>query len=333
VPSSTILRPAGHEDQMSLVDHLDELRTRLIVSLVTFLVFFGLAFWQSDRVLDAVNRPFTEATKDQAERGPLAKTPTFQRNLGALAASTSLFAATVAADPDASAATRRAAKKVAADARRVSRGVPPVEGREPVTLGVAEPFTTTFRVAAYAALLFSLPVILWQLYAFVLPAFSPRERRVALPLMLMVPVLFVAGATFAYFIVLPNAIQVLQNFNADNFDILIQARDLYKFTILTCIALGGLFQVPIVILGLTRMEIISVAQLRANRRYAILIIAVVAMLLPGTDPVTLLLSMLPLLVLYEGSILIAAFLDRRARRHAEDEEEHDLDVLHDDPAD
>ena len=316
---------------MSLVDHLDELRTRLIISLITFLVFFGLAFWQSDRVLDAVNRPFTEATKGQAERGPLAKTPTFQRNLGKLATSTSAFADAVAADPDAGAATKRAAERLAVDARRVSRSVPPLEGREPVTLGVAEPFTTTFRVAAYAALLFALPVILWQLYAFVLPAFSPSERRVALPLMLMVPFLFIAGATFAYFIVLPNAIQVLQNFNADNFDILIQARDLYRFTILTCIALGALFQVPIVILGLTRMEIVSVAQLRANRRYAVLIIAVVAMLLPGTDPVTLLLSMLPLLVLYEGSILIAAFLDRRARRQAEDEqEEHADDVLHDD---
>jgi len=324
---STVLRPVGHEDQLSLVEHLDELRTRLLVALFVFLVFFGLAFWQNDRVLDAVNRPFERATQDTEERGALAKTATFQQDLAAFATSAREFAGAVAADGDAGGATKRAAAELARRAEAVSRGVPPIaDTRQPVTLGVAEPFTTTFKVAAYAALLFSLPVILWQLYAFVLPAFSPRERRVALPLMLMVPFLFIAGASFAYFVVLPSAIEVLQSFNDDNFDILIQARDLYKFTILTCIALGGLFQVPIAIVGLTRMEIVSVAQLRANRRYAILVIAVLAMLLPGTDPITLLLSMLPLVVLYEGSILFAAFLDRRAaRRAAADDSEDDED--------
>jgi sec-independent protein translocase protein TatC len=318
---------------MSLVDHLDELRKRLLVSLVVFLVFFGLAFWQSDKVLDAVNRPFKIATKDTNERGALAKTAGFQRSLAVLAKETRSFALAAASDENAGAATKRAANRLAEAADKVTRNIPRNQGREPVTLGVAEPFTATFRVAAYAALLFSLPVILWQLYAFVLPAFSPRERTVALPLLLMVPLLFIAGAAFAYFVVLPNAIKVLQSFNDDNFDILIQARDLYKFTTLTCIAMGALFQVPIVILALTRMEIVSVAQLRANRRYAVLVIAVIAMLLPGTDPVTLLLSMLPLLVLYEGSILIAAFLDRRARRRAEQEDPEDdegLPLLYDD---
>jgi len=188
---------------------------------------------------------------------------------------------------------------------------------------VAEPFTATFKVAAYAALLLSMPILLWQLYAFVLPAFSPTERKVALPLMVAVPFLFVAGATFAYFFVLPKAIKVLQGFNSDNFDILIQARDLYKFTILTCVGMGALFQVPIAILALTRMNIITVAQLRANRRYAVLVIAVIAMLLPGTDPISLILAMAPLLILYEGSILVAAYLDRRDRRRQAEEEPED----------
>ena len=133
-----------------------------------------------------------------------------------------------------------------------------------------------------------------------------------------------AGAVFAYYVVLPNAIKVLQNFNSDNFDILVQAKDLYKFTILTCIALGALFQYPLGVIALVRMEILSVAQLRANRRYAVLVIAVLAMLLPGTDPITLILSMIPLLVLYEASILVAALLDRRARKHAGDDDEPDL---------
>ena len=323
---ATVIRPVQHEDQLSLVEHLDELRTRLIVCVFAFLVFFALCFWQNGRVLDVVNHPFTTATKHVAKQGPLAKTATFQRNLGALAHDAKAFSTAVAGDRGTSAATKVAAARLARSADRVERSVPPASAaRQPVTLGVAEPFTATFKVAAYAALLLALPVLLWQLYAFVLPAFSPTERQVALPLMLMVPFLFVSGVAFAYFFVLPNAIRVLQGFNNDQFDILVQARDLYKFTILTCAGMGALFQVPIGILALVRVGIISVAQLRANRRYAILIIAVIAMLLPGTDPISLILSMAPLLVLYEGSILLAALLDRRARKRAATEAAPDLD--------
>ena len=134
--------------------------------------------------------------------------------------------------------------------------------------------------------------------------------------MAMVPFLFVAGVVFAYYLVLPNAINFLQNFNDDNFDILLQARDFYKFSIMVLMVMGILFQVPIGILAVTRVGIVTPAQLRKNRRYAILVIAVLAMLLPGQDPVTMLMMMAPLIVLFEGSILLAALLDRRAARAA-----------------
>ena len=153
-----------------------------------------------------------------------------------------------------------------------------------MTLGVGEPFVATVRVAAYAALLLALPLLLFQAYAFVLPAFSREERSVALPLMTMVPFLFIGGVVFAYFLVLPNAIDFLQNFNDDNFDILLQAKDYYRFAILVLIMMGICFQVPVGILALTRLGIVSVSQLRRSRRYTILGIAVVAMLLPGPGP-------------------------------------------------
>ena len=130
--------------------------------------------------------------------------------------------------------------------------------------------TATLTVAGYAALLITLPLLLYQLYAFVLPAFSPREREVAVPLMVFVPFLFYAGVVFAYFVVLPAAVSFLQNFNDDSFDILLQARDYYKFSIMVLAAMGVLFQMPIVILAITRMGILTPTQLRQNRRYAIL---------------------------------------------------------------
>ena len=115
----------------------------------------------------------------------------------------------------------------------------------PITLGVTEPFTQTISVAFYAALLLALPLILYQLYAFLIPAFTPGERKIALPIMLLVPFLFLAGLAFGYFVVLERAIAFLQNFNDDNFDILVQASTYYKFVILFLGAIGLLFQIPV----------------------------------------------------------------------------------------
>ncbi len=184
---------------------------------------------------------------------------------------------------------------------------------------MGEPLTATLVAAGYTALLIVLPLLLYQAYAFVLPAFSPRERQVAVPLMLMVPFLFYAGVVFAYFLVLPAAVDFLQNFNDDNYDVLLQARDYNRFAVMVMGVMGLLFQLPVVILAVTRMGIVTPQQLRKQRRMAILVIAVLAALLPGGDPVTMLLMMLPIIVLYEGSILLASLLERRAARARERE--------------
>jgi sec-independent protein translocase protein TatC len=314
---ASTLRPIGHEERLSLVEHLDELRTRLIVCVIGFIVALGVCLWQSTTILHIVNRPLEQATQHRSSSDPLQQTDIYQRNVArALRAIVPVLqdAASNAKTPQA----RAQAQAAAAAATEAARTAPKVTVRRPVTLGVGEPFTATFRVAASAAVLLVLPLLLWEAYAFVLPAFSPRERQVALPVMLAVPFLFVSGVAFAYFLALPKAITFLQNFNSDQFDILIQARDLYSFSIMVMGVMGLLFQVPIGIVALTRMGILSTAQLRAYRRYAFLVIAVIAMLLPGQDPVTMIVLMLPMLVLYEASILVSALLDRRARHSADD---------------
>jgi sec-independent protein translocase protein TatC len=313
---ATTLRPIQHEDRLSLVEHLDELRKRLIFCIVVFAVCFGVCLWQSGAILDLVNRPL-QGTAFRSNKGqdPFERTTVLQvqqRKTAANSAAAFDALAREAKDP----AQRRSYEQLAAANRALAHTVPAKETRRPVTLGVAEPFTATVRIAGYAALLLALPFVLFQLYAFVLPAFSREEREVALPLMIMVPFLFIAGVVFAYFMVLPNAISFLQNFNDDKFDIFLQAKDYYRFAITVLIAMGCCFQVPVGILAITRVGIISVEQLRRSRRYAILVCAVVAMLLPGQDPVTMLSLMVPLYVLYEGSILLASLLDRRAARAA-----------------
>lgn len=237
------LKPVAHDERLSIVDHLDELRSRIVISLLALGAAFAVTAWQNHAVLDIMNRPLPE-------------------------------------------------------------------GREPVTLSPTEPFLTTVTLSLYAAILLALPVILYQIYAFVLPAFSPRERRVAMPLLLLVPFLFIAGVLFCYYVVLPPAIEFLLGFNADEFETELRAREYYGFAMLTMISLGILFQVPIGVLATTRLGIVSVQQLRRNRRYAILGMAVLAALLPTVDPVTMLLEMIPLVILYELSILLAAAFGR-----------------------
>ena len=310
------LRPVSHEDRMSLVEHLDELRTRLVIGLVVFLGSFGLCFWQNGVILDLMNRPLekTAFKQDGKSEDPFERAATFQAAQKTFflreAAAYRALAAEERFDPPAKQAFQAAAG--AADA--AARAAPSATARRPVTLGVGEPFTATFKVAAYAAMLLALPLLLYQAYAFILPAFSPRERQVATPLLLMVPFLFFTGVTFAYFMVLPPAINFLQNFNDDSFDILLQARDFYSFELLVLMAMGVLFQIPVGILAATKLGVVTPQQLRKGRRYALVVIAVMAMLLPGQDPVTMLIMMVPLIVLYEGSILLASLLDRRASR-------------------
>jgi sec-independent protein translocase protein TatC len=124
--------------------------------------------------------------------------------------------------------------------------------------------------------------------------------------MLMVPFLFIAGVAFAYFVVIPAALKFLLHFNHNQFNTQIRARDYYSFFSLTLLAIGAIFQLPVFILGLVRVGVTSPAKLRAWRRYAILVCAIIAAALPGVDPVSMLLEMVPLVLLYELSILLAA---------------------------
>jgi len=308
------LRPVNYDDRLSLVEHLDELRTRLIICLAAFLVCFGVAFWQNATLLDIMNRPLEKTAFQSGSQDPFERAANFQQKQKAFLLQEAALFRALAADDGLSADSRAMLRRAQESASATAAATPELSAKRPVTLGVGEPFTATFKVAAYAALLLAMPLLLYQAYAFVLPAFSPREREVALPLLLGVPFLFIAGVVFAYYLVLPPAINFLQNFNDDSYDILLQARDFYSFEILVLIAMGVLFQIPIGILAATRLGVITPQQLRSGRRYAIVIIAIVAALLPGQDPVTMLILAAPLWVLYEGSILFASLLDRRAAR-------------------
>jgi len=131
-----------------------------------------------------------------------------------------------------------------------------------------------------------------------------------LPILLLFPILFIGGVAFAYFAVMPAALHFLLGFNDNQFNIQVRARDYYSFFSMTMLAGGLIFQLPMLILAVTRLGIVKVEQITKNRRYAYLIIAIVAAALPGVDPVSMLIEMVPLLVLFELSILLARWFGR-----------------------
>jgi sec-independent protein translocase protein TatC len=237
---------------MTLVEHLDELRNRIIVSLAVLVVACGLCFWQNHLLLHIANKPLPDHLK-------------------------------------------------------------------PITFGVTEPFMQTLKISIYAGILIALPILLYQAYAFLLPALKPTERRAVMPFLLLVPLLFIAGVVFSYFIVVPAATKFLLNYNQSEFNIQVRASSYYGFLITTLLALGLVFQIPMGIVALTRLGIVSPQQLSHNRRYAYLALAVVAMVLPGTDPVTMLIELAPLLALFELSLILARLVGTPADRVGEGE--------------
>jgi sec-independent protein translocase protein TatC len=307
---------AGHEDRLSLTDHLDELRNRLIVSLVALAVAFGLCLWQSPRLLHIINAPLTKQTQHQIASGggPLGQTALAQGAVLKVAGDTEQLARALSAPGSGLSPGTRAALKT--DIPRLHddvAGVPRTpHGNKPVTLGVGEPFAATIQVALYFALVLALPIILFELYGFVMPGLTLDERRAVRPLLAAVPVLFVCGVLFAYFVVLPAAVRFLQNFNSDEFNVLVQAGPYYKFAAFTLIAIGLSFELPVAVLAAVRAGVVTPAGLRKGRRYALVGCVVIAAALPG-EVITMALEVLPLYLLYEASILVADLAERRRR--------------------
>ncbi|MFZ0090778.1 MAG: twin-arginine translocase subunit TatC [Solirubrobacteraceae bacterium] len=313
-----VLRPIGHEERLSIVDHLDELRSRLIVCAVALAVAFGLCFWQNGHLLTLLNKPLPAAQQNKANHlsGLTKDSVSASKHLSNAAAAFQALSRSPNLTAAESAQLAAASAQIGAAAKALPQSAPRTV---PITIGVGEPFTTTLTVCLYASLLLTLPILLYEAFAFVVPALSPNERRVATPIMIAAPALFIAGVVFTYIIVLPAAIQFLQGYNSNQFNALVQAKPLYSFEVMTMGAIGLAFQMPIALLGLRRVGVINGSTLTRHWRYATVIIAVIAAAMPGADPVTTGLETAPLVILFLASIVLLKIADRRDARRAANE--------------
>ncbi len=243
-------RRLRHGEEATLVEHLGELRARLVVSLLALLVGFAVAYAFRSDIIHWLNQP-----------------------------------------------------------------LPPAK-RKPVTFSVAEPFLTSFMVSLYAGFLGAMPVILYQVWSFLAPAFEEHTQRIVASFVAFASLLLAGGVAFGYYVALPKAVHFLTDFDSSLYNIQIRARDYYSFASLVLLATAVTFELPIFILALVRLGVLTTAKLRRNRRIGYVLMAALAVALPGVDPVTTTFEMLPLMVLFEASIWLSVFFERRWKTEA-----------------
>jgi sec-independent protein translocase protein TatC len=239
-------RRLGHAEEATLVEHLDELRTRIIISLVALAATTTVTFVFHRHIIHWLERPLPADRRGQL-----------------------------------------------------------------VTFGVAEPFLTSFKISLMAGIALAFPILLWQLWSFLAPAFEESSQRVVALFVAFASVLLACGIAFGYWLVLPQALHFLTHYDDSLYHIQIRARDYFSFATAVLLAVGIVFELPIFVLGLVRIGILSTYTLRHNRRLGYFIVAVIAVLLPGVDPVTTTFEGIPLVILYEGSIWLAVLMERR----------------------
>jgi sec-independent protein translocase protein TatC len=244
-------RRLSHGEEATLVEHLDELRSRIVISLLALCVAFAVTWAFHPRIIHWLNRPLPH-------------------------------------------------------------------GYKPTTFSVAEPFMTSFTVSLYAAFILALPIIFWQVWAFMAPALEDSSQKLISGLVVFAFVMACVGIVFGYYVVMPPAIHFLTTFDTSIYRVQIRAKDYYNFVSLCLLASALVFEVPMFILGLTRLRILTTERLRRNRRIGYATMAVIAVALPGVDPITTTLEMIPLMLLFESSIWLSLLFDRRisARRAA-----------------
>ena len=337
--------------QMSFLDHLDELRKRLIRSFAfVFVAFFG-CWWVSDHVYNFLALPvrhaLAEAQRRQLPLGgltgneaaiPLSSLVEGDAGRYVFADTTKLGQSLIPAGATVGARVARDAQgqlglftdepiyagntvlpkgvRLPFDPQTPADALPGLDDRLIVNTAI-EPFSLYVKVSLYAAVCLSVPFLLWQIWAFVSPGLYPHERSYAFPFIILSSIAFVAGAAFAYYIIFPPAAAYLLGLGQD-FRLLLKADDYFDFIIFIMLGMGLIFQMPAVTYVLSRIGLVTARLLVRVWRIALIVILVAAALLsPTADVPNMMLFAAPMIVLYLLSILVAWIFGKKRRTTAE----------------
>ena len=234
---------------MNFVDHLGELRSRIIISIIVFFILTIAGFVFSDELLHFINKPYTDT------------------------------------------------------------------GLKLNVFRLSEGFIMRLKVSAIAALILGLPFLIFQVWRFILPAITKKDRMFARISLASSIFLFYGGVAFVYFLLMPYTVKMLLSFIAKDITSVIGASEYISFVFLFCFLMGVLFEFPIIIMILTRIGIITPHFLSRNRKWAIIIIFLIsAVITPSQDMLTQILVAIPLMFLYEASIIVSKMTTVRKKK-------------------
>jgi len=243
--------------QSSFVEHLTELRSRLVKSIIYLFIFFVVCYFFAENIYNFLLIPYSEAVKDD------------------------------------------------------------LINRRMIFTALHETFITYLKVAFFAAMFVASPIILTQIWKFVAPGLYKNEKRALLPYLILTPTLFLAGGMLVYYLIMPLAIKFFLTFETSaqitNLPIQLEAKvNEYLSLIMRLIfAFGISFQLPVLLSLLARVGFVDSEYLKKRRKYVIVIIFAVAAILTPPDPITQIGLGIPLLILYELSILSVKFTEKK----------------------
>jgi sec-independent protein translocase protein TatC len=245
------------QGQMTLIEHLRELRHRLILCLWALAVGAIGGFFLYEPAMRMIQAPYCDFLRDNPDKAPFQDT-----------------------------------------------------GCSLVFLGAIDGFLITVKVIVFLALVIALPIILYQLWAFIVPGLTERERRWAIPFVGMSLLLFLLGGLAAY-LTLPKALGFLLGVGGDFVNPLLTVDKYVGFVIFTVLAFGLGFEFPILLVSLTAAGVISGDMMRKHRRYVIFGLAIFsAVITPSPDPISMLALLIPLTLFYEGAIIVSRLMNR-----------------------
>ena len=340
--------------QMSFLDHLDELRRRLVTSVIIIVIAFLACFYFSEEIYNFLSIPIRRAMSEASRREITVQGRTgsekvlplsnlregetgrfvFDRetklDFGVISAGTSV---SVKAERDlngklglftnevifTSNAIIPEGIRIPVDFEGKTLKEMSVEDERMVVTTATEPFTLYVTVSLYSAIAFSMPLLLWQIWGFISPALYRHERKYVTPFIALSSISFVVGAAFAYYILFPPAVSYLLGVGSE-FTLMLRASDYLDFIILIMLAMGVIFQMPAITYVLARIGIISAGFLIRVWKIALVVILIVAAVVsPTGDVPNMMLFATPMVCLYIVSIFIAWFFGRKRLNDAEAE--------------
>ena len=264
-----------------LKPHLVELQKRLIISAISIIVCFFVAFAFWEPIVDFMAKPLVSIMNVGSEQITLIDTNGEEKVL--TGTQTSKF----------------------------------------ITTGVLEGFLTVLKVSFFIGLTFSLPIVFWQIWLFIAPGLYDNEKKYVVPFVLFATIMFICGASFCYYVVLPLALHFLVFFGGDTFSLMPRISEYISFLVKIMFGFGTSFELPVIAFFLGKLGLITDQTLKGYFRYAIVIIFIVAAILTPPDVTSQILMAIPLIALYGLSILILKVVNPYVPENDNEEEKEE----------